>query len=243
VTASALADADVGAPSQLPGWTIGHVLTHIARNADGIRRMAQGAARGEVVDQYEGGVASRAADIEAGARRPADELVDDVRTSAAALRATWDAMPGGAWANRTRPLGGESTAEEGPVARLFEVEVHHVDLGRGYTPADWPATTVDIGLDRVVARFRRHSSAIGAPTAWRLVRTDGGPDVTVRRDLKGTAVAVGPLPLDREPTATVRAPGSALLAWLLGRGDGAPPGEVDGDPAVAAALPATYPWQ
>jgi maleylpyruvate isomerase len=205
--------------------------------------MAQGAARGEVLDQYEGGVESRAADIDAGARRPASEQLDDLRTSATALRAAWDAMPGDAWTNRTRPLGGESTAEEGPVARLFEVAVHHVDIGRGYTPADWPASTVDIGLARVVARLRRHSSTIGAPTVWRLVRTDGGADVTVRRDLTGTTVAVGPLPLDREPAATVRAPGSALLAWLLGRGDGSPPGDVDGDPTVAAQLPSAYPWQ
>ena len=29
-------DADVRAPSLLPGWSRGHVLTHIARNADGI---------------------------------------------------------------------------------------------------------------------------------------------------------------------------------------------------------------
>jgi maleylpyruvate isomerase len=240
---SALTDDDIGAPSRLPGWTIGHVLAHVARNADGIRRMAEGAARGEVLDQYAGGVASRAADIDAGAGRTAAAHLDDVRASAAALRAAWDAMPDEAWTNRTRPLGGDSTAEDGQVARLFEVEVHHVDLGRDYTPADWPATTADVGLARVVARLRRHSSAIGSPTVWRLVRTDGGPDITVRRDLTGTAVAAGPLPLDREPTATVRASGGELLAWLLGRGDGGPPGTVDGDAATAAQLPSAYPWQ
>jgi maleylpyruvate isomerase len=205
--------------------------------------MAEGAARGEVLDQYEGGVASRATDIDAGAGRTAAAHLDDLRASAAALRAAWDAMPDEAWTNRTRPLGGDATAEDGPVARLFEVEVHHVDVGRGYTAADWPATTVDLGLARVVARLRRHASTIGAPTVWRLVRTDGGADITVRRDLTGTTVAAGTLPLDREPTATVRASGAELLAWLLGRGDGGPPGDVGGDAAVGAQLPSAYPWQ
>lgn len=242
-TASALTDADVLSPSRLPGWTIGHVLVHIARNADGIRRMAEGAARGEVLDQYEGGVASRAADIDAGAARPIAAHVDDLRVSAAALRDAWDAMSPDAWANRTRPLGGESTAADGPVARLFEVEVHHVDLGRAYAPVDWPDSTVDVALDRVIDRLRRHAGTIGPPTTWRLVQSDGGVDLTIRRTLAGTTIAVGPLPLDRQPTATVAASGYALLAWLLGRGDGDVPGDVDGDAAVAAQLPAAYPWQ
>ena len=28
-------ELDIAAPSLLPGWTRGHVITHIARNADG----------------------------------------------------------------------------------------------------------------------------------------------------------------------------------------------------------------
>ena len=35
-TAATLDDAAVAAPSPLPGWTRGHVLTHLARNADGL---------------------------------------------------------------------------------------------------------------------------------------------------------------------------------------------------------------
>ena len=33
-----LADDDVRAPSLLPGWSVGHVLNHIARNADSVLR-------------------------------------------------------------------------------------------------------------------------------------------------------------------------------------------------------------
>ena len=65
--------ADPALPSLLPEWTRGHVLTHIARNADSFVRVLEAARRGEVVTQYEGGVASRNADIEAGASRDWDD--------------------------------------------------------------------------------------------------------------------------------------------------------------------------
>jgi hypothetical protein len=34
--------------SRLPGWTVGHVLTHLARNADSHLRMLEAARRGEI---------------------------------------------------------------------------------------------------------------------------------------------------------------------------------------------------
>src|SRR5690349_12024814 len=45
-TAAALDDAAVRAPSLLPGWSRGHVLTHLARNADGGRRLLSWARTG-----------------------------------------------------------------------------------------------------------------------------------------------------------------------------------------------------
>jgi maleylpyruvate isomerase len=80
-----LDDDQVAAPSLLPGWTRGHLLTHIARNADSHVRVLTAARRGEVVEQYPGGKAGRAADIESGATRSVGELVADVETSARRL--------------------------------------------------------------------------------------------------------------------------------------------------------------
>ena len=40
-----LTDDEARRPSLLPGWTVGHVLTHLARNADGVRGMIEGATR------------------------------------------------------------------------------------------------------------------------------------------------------------------------------------------------------
>lgn len=44
-----LTDEQVRSPSRLPGWTIGHVLTHLARNADGHALRLDGALRGDDV--------------------------------------------------------------------------------------------------------------------------------------------------------------------------------------------------
>ena len=66
-TADAVTDDEAAAPSLLPDWSRGHVLTHIARNADGLTLMVEAANRGEVGSQYPGGLAQRNADIEAGA--------------------------------------------------------------------------------------------------------------------------------------------------------------------------------
>jgi maleylpyruvate isomerase len=59
-----LAELDAATPSRLPDWSIGHVLTHLARNADGQISMLDGQ------HQYPQGAEGRNADIDAGAERP-----------------------------------------------------------------------------------------------------------------------------------------------------------------------------
>ena len=54
-----LAHLDLTKPSVLPGWSIAHVLVHLARNADSHRRRIEASARGDMVDQYVGGIAGR----------------------------------------------------------------------------------------------------------------------------------------------------------------------------------------
>src|SRR5436190_21454509 len=104
---AALTDADARRPSLLPGWSVGHVLTHLARNAESHVRLLEAAAAGRVGDQYPGGNAQRAADIEAGAGRPAADLVADVRSSASRLEAAWEATTGDVWrSGQARVVGG-----------------------------------------------------------------------------------------------------------------------------------------
>ncbi len=139
-------------PSLLPGWTVGHVLTHVARNADSHLRRAEAAERGEVVDQYPGGFEGRAAEIGQGAARPAGALLDDLSSSSAALAAAWDGMPEGAWAHITRDVGGrERPLSALPGRRWQELEVHLVDLRTPVTYRDWPAEFVAVWLPRLEA--------------------------------------------------------------------------------------------
>lgn len=134
-----LTDADARSASLLPGWSRGHVLTHLARNADGQRRMVEGVLRNEVVDQYPGGDEQRAGDIEAGAYRPVAELVADLHDSQEALVAAWDLVPDDAWDRLTRARAGTRPVRDGVISRWRELLVHLVDLGVGVMPDQLPA--------------------------------------------------------------------------------------------------------
>ena len=134
-----MSDADARGPSRLPDWTRGHVLTHLARNADGQRRMVEGACRDEVLDQYPGGNEQRAADIEAGAGRPIDVLRADVLESQAALDAAWSRVEGEVWDRLTNARAGARPLRDGVLARRREVSVHLVDLDVGVEPSGLPA--------------------------------------------------------------------------------------------------------
>jgi len=165
-----LTDDDVRRPSLLPGWTVGHLLTHIARNADSVVRRLDGAARGVIVDQYPGGAAGRTAEIESGAGRSAAELVADVAATGAAVEAACKSMPPDAWANLTRGVGGEEVPAHAVVfSRWREVEVHHADLGLGHSPADWPAELVHAWLPRVVPSLPDRTDP-NALLAWSIGR-------------------------------------------------------------------------
>ena len=161
-------------PSRLPSWTIGHVLTHLARNADSHVRMLMGAGRGENLEQYAGGYDQRSADIEAGAGRPAAELVDDVRTSTTRLERAWDEAPAEAWSGHGVAQGRIWPCRRLPFDRWREVELHHVDLGLGYEPSDWPADFVARELPPSLAALpsRLPELARSGLLAWLVGRAD-----------------------------------------------------------------------
>jgi maleylpyruvate isomerase len=144
-----LTDDQAVRPSLLPGWTVGHVATHIARNAEGHQRMFAAAALGEIAEMYPGGSAQRTGDIEAGARRSAADLIADVANTASQLEATWAALPASAWSGRGITFAGEVTIAELVFVRWREVGVHHADLGLGYSWMDWDTGYVRLELARL----------------------------------------------------------------------------------------------
>jgi maleylpyruvate isomerase len=208
----AWSDADVAAPSLCAGWTRGHVLTHLARNADGITATLAGALRGEVVPRYPEGPAGRDRDIEKGADRPFAELAADVRDSAQRLDRVLGAVhDAGAW---DRPTAEEKPARHWLTARWKEVEIHRVDLDAGYGPQQWPPALVALLLPAAADTLTERAAG---PLRVAVTAED-----SLLPDFVGREWCVG----DGRPVE-VSGPDWAVLAWLVGR-----------PTAVAAALTA-----
>lgn len=182
-------DSVVGAATGLPGWTVGHLLTHLARNADSFTGLFAAAARGEVGAQYPGGWAQRNDDIDAGAPRPAAEIVADVARSVGELEQVWHAATPEIWASSGETVFGPAPLDDTPARRWREVVVHLHDLAPGLglvpDPADWPADYVRIDLRRMTM-------------LWASRR---------------------PMGLTELPAEALAAPPAKRLAWLLGRAE------------------------
>jgi maleylpyruvate isomerase len=204
-----LTDADVAAPSTLPGWTRGHVLTHLARNADGLANLAGWAVSGTPTPMY-ASIESRAADIEAGAGRSAHLLHADVRDSAVRLRAALREVAGagapalerGLVFGPARPGAPLTPAHLLPSFRRTEVEVHRADLDLGYGPDRWPQEFAVALLDE---RAPRRAQPAGLAGITSLVSTEGA-----------SWSLVDP-PIGSGEGRARRGPVGWLAAWLMGR--------------------------
>ncbi|MET9547938.1 maleylpyruvate isomerase family mycothiol-dependent enzyme [Streptomyces sp. NPDC006627] len=182
-------------PSRLPGWTRGHVLAHLARNADALVNVLAG--RPMYVDAK-----VRDADIERDAPRALAEQLADVRESAARFQD--EAAKPADW-SRTVELrnGVTDSASRVPFRRWVEVELHHVDLGIGYELEDLPEEFVRREIAFLAARF------------------SGNPDVPPTRITDGThAWSTGRQGAPDDGTVTVSGPAPEVVGWLAGRRDG-----------------------
>ncbi|NBM20551.1 maleylpyruvate isomerase family mycothiol-dependent enzyme [Streptomyces sp. GC420] len=194
LTAAAETAPSVAESSLLPGWTRGHVLAHIARNADALVNVFAGRPMYPTAE-------SRDADIERDASRPLAEQLEDVRESAERFQRAAAGIDD--W-SRTVELrnGVTDAAARIPFRRLVEVELHHVDLGIGYTLEDLPEDFTLREIDFLAERFAGHkdvpSTALDAGNG-RVWTTGGGAE--------GGPVAV-------------RGTAADLLGWLAGRRDG-----------------------
>lgn len=201
--AARIDNAGAAAPSRLPGWSRGHVLAHLSRNADALVNVLQDR------PMYVSGEA-READIERDAPRPVAAQLDDLGGSAARFDSVAAAQND--W-GRTVELrnGVTDRAARIPFRRLVEVELHHVDLDVGYELEDLPEEFTDRETAFLAERFTGHADV--PPTRivtergeWRTGGTQGG-EVTVtgspadvvgwlagRRDGAALKTAGGPLP-------------------------------------------------
>ncbi|MFE5603169.1 maleylpyruvate isomerase family mycothiol-dependent enzyme [Streptomyces coelicoflavus] len=141
-----LLDAVVGldedalsAPSVLPDWTRGHLVAHIAANADALGNLVHWAATGEERPMY-ASAEERAAGIAKGTTLSAGELRSWLTDSARKLAAGLDGLSEEQWGREVVTAQGRTVpATELPWMRAREVCVHAVDLGTGVvTFADLP---------------------------------------------------------------------------------------------------------
>lgn len=194
-TVDTLDEAAVAEPSALPGWTRGHVLTHLARNADALVNVLQGR------PMYPSD-AARDGDIDAGAGRPLADQRRDVRASADRLAATAAGLTAEQWQTTvTLRHGVTDRAESVPFRRWLEVELHHVDLATGRTVHDLPGAFVDRALEYLTRRFADRAEV---------------PAVELRGE-DGRSWHTGG---SGGPRVVVAGPPAALVGWLSGRTSG-----------------------
>jgi maleylpyruvate isomerase len=200
---AALDPEGVRRSSGLPGWSRGHVATHVANNAPALANLLHNAATGDTRPMY-AGRAEREAAIEAGAGRPAATMVADLRESARVFADAARAVPMDRWDVPVHLMSGRAIAARTVLPhRMREVEFHHVDLDVGYTPAHWDTGFVTACLDDLVTTMSEQPgvprlilrASDGSGTHTWTVHGDGGP-------------------------VSISGPRAALLAWVAGRSPG-----------------------
>lgn len=198
-----LTDERITAPTVLTGWTVGHLLTHLARNADALSNLAHWAATGIETPMYPGGPDQRLADIESGAARPPTQIIDDVLAGADRLQSRLDALTPEAWTTQVRTAQGRTvTAALIPWLRVREVWLHLIDLGVGVTVDDFPDNLVDALLPDAFATL---ATRPGCPALVLRPQPHGTPLTSSGRGQR--AIEVYGRPTD-------------LLVWITGRGYG-----------------------
>jgi len=226
-TVDGLTDADHAGASLLPGWTRAHVVAHLALNAEGLAGVLHGAHLGRPQAMYASPDA-RDSDIAELAAAGPSELRERFLASTGQFSEALEAMHPDDWDGRfERTPGGPGFALVNvALMRVREVEIHHADLGAGYSPVDWPADFRVLLLESMTKR------AYPAPFDVRptdLDRTWHYGD----RHKEGEDGGDGG---DGEGGPVVSGTSAALGWWLTGRGAG------EGLTTDAAALPEVESW-
>jgi uncharacterized protein (TIGR03083 family) len=239
-------EADLDAPSSLPGWSRLTVACHLRYGATALLRMTSDALAGRETAYYPAGRATQRPTtlVPGPGERPGDVLSDWAR-AAARLDDVWASLAPEAWSTTvTEPA---DNADLGPVplarlalARLTEVDVHGVDLDIG--SPDWSTTLVDLALPARLAwlstrRANHRDVDRSLQGSWLLVGDDLRWTVTVTGDRTRSAPAG---PTTDPARATLVGSRRDLLALLLGRPRRRPL-QIEGDVEFGAAFGRAFP--
>ncbi|MCB5294224.1 maleylpyruvate isomerase family mycothiol-dependent enzyme [Arthrobacter sp. SO3] len=213
-------DADIKAPSELPGWTRGHVLAHISGIANAMARQLEFAARGESIELYDGGYEGRTRAIEmAAGHTPAEHRADVDAALDRALRA-FEALDDTGWHSPISYRGG--VVVDGGLALWRELVIHATDLGTGRGPETWSRPFCEHLFDFLAARVpegqRFVLQPLGLPSA--AIGTPGGRSTAINGMLTDIAAwLAGRTPTLGSLRATAAADGVVLpelLPWPAG---------------------------
>jgi maleylpyruvate isomerase len=199
-----LDETTIREPSRLAGWTRGHVVTHLSRNADGCVNLLHWARTGIESPMYPS-IADREADIQEGSHRLAQVQQEDLKAADERLFMATEIMSEADWeASITNAQGLPVGASIVPWMRLAEVLVHYVDLNVGAEFDDiveLAGEQLELLTDYVATRY---DDRPGVPAIRLAVEMPSGTERVWLLGGEGSA-------------ADVRLTVSPALAWLTGR--------------------------
>ncbi|MET3923248.1 maleylpyruvate isomerase family mycothiol-dependent enzyme [Arthrobacter sp. UYEF20] len=214
-----LTERDVPAPSELPGWTRGHVLAHIAGIANAMARQLEFAARGESTELYDGGFEGRTRAIEMAAGHGIEEHRADVETALERALRAFGALDAAGWQARITYRGG--VVFDGGLALWRELVIHATDLGTGRGPETWSRPFCEHLFDFLAARVPAGERLVLQPLGLPPVAIGTGGKSTV---INGMLTDIAAWLAGRNPTlGSLRATAAAdgvdlpeLLPWPAG---------------------------
>jgi len=183
-TVDGLTDSEWAEPSLLPGWSRAHVVAHLTNHAEGLARAVRGLRVRRPVPIYDSNEAR-----DQGIERLARQRVEVIRELfLASVTDVYDALrhlvPGLRTLTVERTPGGQLlAADELVLMRWREVEIHHADLGAGFTHHDWSPEFVDyvlplVSYDREPELDLSRISGAPADLAWWLLGRGSGEGLT-----------------------------------------------------------------
>jgi len=214
-TVDGLDDTALAGPSALPGWSRAHVVAHLALNSEGLAGVLEARARRETATMYASDE-DRNRDIEELAVADPSVLRERFLAGTTLFVDAVEALPDEYWTESfERTPGGRRIHYSAiPGMRLREVEIHHVDLDAGFTPAGWSDAFAAALISAMVKRELSEES-------FRVLATDLALSWEVGADPGST---------------TVSGPVGDLACWLTGR----PPAPTL--TSSTGPLPAIRPW-
>jgi len=187
-----LDDASVAEPSELPGWTRGHVLAHLKGIANAMARQLEYARRGETIELYDGGMEGRTKAIELAAGHSLAQHREALTAALGSAIAAFDALGPDDW--QVRIAYRDGTVFDGGLALWRELTIHASDLRLGYGPETWSRPFCEHLISFLEARVPETFKFVLQPT--------GLPQLSIGSG--GTSIAITGMLTD-------------IAAWLAGR--------------------------